>query len=420
MSSPNTIHVVLIHIQAASDQAADVTQVGASVARMQDWVIDPCITDETRLSAAATASPDNSRSISNPMEASDMSGSPRAAQIGFTLSHLPSPAPEVSSIGVSYNAQLGNIGSPTTHPHNGLPSLQQSNPDYTNTQIENQHALAGREVNYFDVGMSPMDVDFFALLPGVSSDRFQDFNFMAFDMPMESMLPFDQASLSPNASLSGFVPQIESPQKASTSTATQARSFLEAQADGIHHRIPRIEKEPFIKAPRIAFSNALYAGMLSDLHTRLMIEQRNTFVIPNANVIQKSIQSYLDCFHPHLPIFHVPTMDLASMPSPLVLSMCAIGALYRLERKTAGLLFTIAELALQNSLPESKVLELQTVSDNFFSSTRNQSNSASTSPTWVVQCRLLLTFFAVFCWDSAVIRKASERLGPLTNVSTSG
>lgn len=50
--------------------------------------------------------------------------------------------------------------------------------------------------------------------------------------------------------------------------------------------------------------------------------------------MQQFMKCYLVCFHRHCPVIHLPSLDLRATPS-LVLAMCAIGALYRLRRKTA-------------------------------------------------------------------------------------
>ena len=50
--------------------------------------------------------------------------------------------------------------------------------------------------------------------------------------------------------------------------------------------------------------------------------------------MQQYMKCYLVCFHRHCPVIHLPSLDLRAVPG-LVLAMCAIGALYRLRRKTA-------------------------------------------------------------------------------------
>jgi hypothetical protein len=47
------------------------------------------------------------------------------------------------------------------------------------------------------------------------------------------------------------------------------------------------------------------------------------------------LKCYLICFHRHCPIIHLPSLNLEAVPCHLIMAMCAIGALYRLRRKTA-------------------------------------------------------------------------------------
>lgn len=87
--------------------------------------------------------------------------------------------------------------------------------------------------------------------------------------------------------------------------------------------------------------------LLNDLKGRLTQEQYITVKIPSAALLQRFLWSYHACFHHHFPIFHLPRMDLKKTPSPLILSICAIGALHRLERKHAACLQHWADKAIQ-------------------------------------------------------------------------
>jgi len=59
--------------------------------------------------------------------------------------------------------------------------------------------------------------------------------------------------------------------------------------------------------------------------------------------MQQFVKCYLICFHKHFPIIHLPSLDLTTIPCHLMLAMCAIGALYRLRRKTAHNLWQCAD-----------------------------------------------------------------------------
>lgn len=58
--------------------------------------------------------------------------------------------------------------------------------------------------------------------------------------------------------------------------------------------------------------------------------------------MQQFMKCYLACFHRHCPVIHLPSLNLRATPG-LVFAMCAIGALYRLRRKTAHDLWQCAE-----------------------------------------------------------------------------
>jgi hypothetical protein len=51
--------------------------------------------------------------------------------------------------------------------------------------------------------------------------------------------------------------------------------------------------------------------------------------------MRQFLKCYLVCFHRHCPIIHLPSLNLEAVPCHLIMAMCAIGALYRLRRKTA-------------------------------------------------------------------------------------
>jgi hypothetical protein len=51
--------------------------------------------------------------------------------------------------------------------------------------------------------------------------------------------------------------------------------------------------------------------------------------------MQQFLRCYVNCFHRHCPIIHLPSLNLEAVPCHLIMAMCAIGALYRLRRKTA-------------------------------------------------------------------------------------
>lgn len=140
--------------------------------------------------------------------------------------------------------------------------------------------------------------------------------------------------------------------------------------------------------------------------------------IPNATTLDRCLHSYLKTFHVHFPLVHLPSLDLTQTPSPLLFTMCAIGALYKLERKVAALLCQRVEQSLSTAddatLPlvsDSKLLE-----DCL--NARTSSTAQSTTQMWLSQTLLLLSFFTAFTGKPQLVRKALQRAGWLAIVST--
>ncbi|KAI1609117.1 hypothetical protein EDD36DRAFT_84511 [Exophiala viscosa] len=120
----------------------------------------------------------------------------------------------------------------------------------------------------------------------------------------------------------------------------------------------------------------------------------------------------MNSFNMHLPIFHIPTFDLASNPSPLILAMCAIGALLLLDRPNAGLLYSLSRKALRYKHQRAE-LELPSV---FWDWSRpcEEEVPPAWSPLWDTQTDLLLTYFGAFCGDPEAVVRTMEEIGSLS------
>ncbi|KAH0280824.1 hypothetical protein KCU91_g728, partial [Aureobasidium melanogenum] len=94
--------------------------------------------------------------------------------------------------------------------------------------------------------------------------------------------------------------------------------------------------------------------------------------------MQQFMKCYLVCFHGHCPVIHLPSLDLRATPG-LVLAMSAIGALYRLRRKTAHDLWQCARNICE------KELDADTNADPL-----------TASATANMQCKLLVAWFSIF------------------------
>jgi hypothetical protein len=117
--------------------------------------------------------------------------------------------------------------------------------------------------------------------------------------------------------------------------------------------------------------------------------------------MQQFLKCYLVCFHRHCPIIHLPSLDLETVPCHLILAMCAIGALYRLRRKTAHDLWQCA-----NQICEKVCSTSSRALGNEFANRTHQEMDLDTngdpltaSATANMQCKLLVTWFSVFSGD---------------------
>jgi hypothetical protein len=88
--------------------------------------------------------------------------------------------------------------------------------------------------------------------------------------------------------------------------------------------------------------------LIRDTESRLRPEDHPRLRFPSTKLLNRFLGGYFVCFHPHYPIFHIPSMVIENTPGPLILAICTIGALYRLDRKHAALLQQWADLGLSH------------------------------------------------------------------------
>lgn len=133
--------------------------------------------------------------------------------------------------------------------------------------------------------------------------------------------------------------------------------------------------------------------------------------VPPATVIQNCVRRYFEKFHIHHTLFHPHTLNLEQLESPLMLAICAIGALYRLDRKLSTLFFCMAERALALL---SVVRGGDAARPSFEAkATRSSTKQTMTSPKplWELQTRVLLVFVAAIGGQAAMSRKAIDEIG---------
>ncbi|KEF57368.1 uncharacterized protein A1O9_05285, partial [Exophiala aquamarina CBS 119918] len=180
--------------------------------------------------------------------------------------------------------------------------------------------------------------------------------------------------------------------------------------------VPKVRRMASAKPPTLIFTETMRTKLLEDLSRRLPPEKLTDFRLPVAIALQKCFRTFVDAFHVHLPIFHLPTMDLERTPSPLVLAMCAIGALYRLERKVAALLYHKADQALSARTHRGSVVErTPNLLEDWTMPVLGHTNRYREN-LWSGQTRLLLTMFASFSGDPEVMSRAIAKIGEFSLV----
>lgn len=112
---------------------------------------------------------------------------------------------------------------------------------------------------------------------------------------------------------------------------------------GTFSRMPSVmaEKPRKLRVPMVNLE--AYNHFLADAKNRLCPEEFEEMKMLSNGDMQRFLTSYFTCFHRHCPIIHISSLDLKTLPSHLVLAMCAIGALYRLSRKMAKDLWNWAD-----------------------------------------------------------------------------
>ncbi|ETS80083.1 hypothetical protein PFICI_07612 [Pestalotiopsis fici W106-1] len=131
-------------------------------------------------------------------------------------------------------------------------------------------------------------------------------------------------------------------------------------------------------APDLKLDKDVFEALSKDLACRINSNDPPQ-QLPNASLCHGFLGSYVECFDQHLPMIHWPTLDLKSTPSPLIFSMCSIGALYRLDRRRARIFYDLSSRAVATTLPCTQTHE---------SFTRH-------GPLWAVQAKILLSMFAM-------------------------
>ncbi|KAJ5677040.1 uncharacterized protein N7477_002673 [Penicillium maclennaniae] len=158
--------------------------------------------------------------------------------------------------------------------------------------------------------------------------------------------------------------------------------------------LPFLVKDEPPQIPNLAADNNWHASLCKDLAERLgrpdVIQE-----VPSSKLLQGFLTSFLDCYYRHQPFIHLPTLSAANTPSPLILGMCCIGALYRLDRRRAERLYTLG-------------------TESIASDVRAFLKFSAELPLWVGQTKMLLTAYAALSGDKALAGSVMEDNGFFT------
>ncbi|KAK7543476.1 fungal-specific transcription factor domain-containing protein [Phyllosticta citricarpa] len=162
--------------------------------------------------------------------------------------------------------------------------------------------------------------------------------------------------------------------------------------------LPFGSQDQATKLPEIKVTDQIFRC----LHEDFLARARETFSgsdgFPDQNELQKFVECYVSCFHRHLPLIHFASLKLEATPSPLVLAICCIGALYRLERRRAEALCDLASTQIEAVIAESR-----------------SRGTLEPAPLWAVQGLLLLSMYGIYSGRSAPTMATIERMGFLGN-----
>ncbi|KAJ5382257.1 hypothetical protein N7517_000168 [Penicillium concentricum] len=180
--------------------------------------------------------------------------------------------------------------------------------------------------------------------------------------------------------------------------------------DPLHAGIPTVVIRDRPRTKAVMFTQDMRQNIISDL-LDIGLDADIGTAVPSATVMQNCMRGYFDRFHIHHALFHPHKFTLDRMASPLILAMCAIGALYRLDRKLSASLFCMAERALDMlSLKRDGEAASPSFEAKATSSSTRQTMS-SPKPLWELQTRVLLVFVAAIGGQAAFSRKAIDGIG---------
>lgn len=160
-----------------------------------------------------------------------------------------------------------------------------------------------------------------------------------------------------------------------------------------------------------ALSDRAYANILRQISAKTSADEMGTLSFPNCASLKKCLTTYIDVFHQHFPILHLPTMQFDETCPALLLAMCAIRALYRLERTSATQLYLIAEGCLDDRPPPASNMSQKVSRLAEWQSPGLSRSRVTPDDLGVSQARLLLVMFGSFGGHTDMNYEAFSHMG---------
>ena len=198
-----------------------------------------------------------------------------------------------------------------------------------------------------------------------------------------------------------------------------------SKSHGNGHGLP-ILKEQRQSHPIMTLDDIAYQSLRSDVAQRLA-RPGPDIKLPLVKICQSFLSSYVTSFHNHFPIIHLQSLCLRTTPSPLILAMCSIGALYRLDRRQARRLYEVAVHALESvsqcpnpkpqpPLPSRRIL-IPRVHKTPPPTLHGHATLVKGYSLWHAQARILLMFQAVMSGEKDLLMSTLHRSGFFSLVS---
>jgi hypothetical protein len=208
-------------------------------------------------------------------------------------------------------------------------SQNQTHPHPPNPMTENPQNLPHNreDIDFFSIDTSTLDMNY-----SLSAYLFNS----SYSPNVETDSPPQQWNGNDGASSSAVSDALKTTPQTECTEAKNAPGPFAGLSNGVKGKplkicIPELDE-------------ATYAELLDDARRRLSPEGARKFKLPSAQKLHRFLTSYLTCFHHHFPLIHLPTLHEKKTYAPLMMAICSIGALYRLNRKVAKDLWTWGQI----------------------------------------------------------------------------